>query len=346
MSNQPPNLKRDTFTITPQPPSAPPKGFDSGYWENPRRFPVVLFMIGVGLIIVACLIMGGVGYLVLKDDTPPEPTEDSVAQDFTATPIIVGGVTDFAPIVMSATSTPLPTAIQIDLATNTPAEELFPTATFTFVPPTQLPPTHTTTPTHTPTITSSFTATTTPSITPTFTHTVSPTQTLIPSATPTPSHTPLYSATPTRTLTPSLTIPPPTVTPDTSGQLVRLFYDEWSFYVWNGSTEQIRLSNLVFEAIDANGNFAGYRLEGALWAQFYAYLEVSKCTAVEITTAPGWLRPTQCWDYNAVLTPQGHYSTIFWLERPTVAGFRVLWQDVEIGQCATGVGECNVYVPR
>ena len=335
MTNQPtPNPKRDTFTITPQPPSTPPKGFDGGYWQAPQRFPVVLFLIGVTFFIMACLIIGGVGYLALQDEATPKPTQNIVAEDLTATPIIVGGVTDFAPIIASPTHTAAPTATEFELATNTPIEELILTATFTFIPPTQLPPTNTATSTRTPTITPSLPATITPSVT------ASPTLTLTASATFTPSLTPLYSDTPTNT------VPPPTITPDTGGHLVRLFYDDWSFYAWNGSTQQLAISNFVFEAIDTDGNFAGYRLEGGLWAQFYAYLEAGKCVAMEVTTAPSWLRPTQCWVYNAVLTPQSHYTTIFWFDRPNMAGFRVMWQDVEIGQCETGVGECNIYVPR
>lgn len=348
MTNQQlPNPKRDTITITPQPPSEPPKGFGSGYWQ-PSRFPVALFIIGIGFIVLAVAILGGVGYVLLQLDETPEPVADrSDIEHPTATLLIIGGgATEFAPIVTSMTSTASNTPTQLDLVTNTPAEDVLPTATFTFSPPTQLPPTNTSSPTRTPTITATFTATVTASPTSTFTPTASPTLTLSPSNTHTPSVTPLYSATPTRTLTPSLTVPPPTLTPNTSGHLLKLFYDEWSFYAWNGSTQQFAISNLVFEAIDANGNEAGYRLEGSLWAQFYAYLEVSKCVAVEITTSPSWLRPTQCWDYNAVLTPQTHYKSIFWLDRPNVVGFRVLWQGAEIGLCETGVGQCSVYIPR
>lgn len=335
-----PNQKRDTITIQPQPPSEPPKGFNSGYWEKSQRFPVTLFVVGLGLIIVACLIIGGVGYVILQEDETPEPTDASVAEDATATPIIVGGGTDFAPIVQSPTATISPSPTVLDLATNTPDEEIVPTATFTFVPPSPLPPTSTLTATRTPT------ATQTPSPTSTFTATHTPTITLTASQTLTPSLTPLISDTPSPTVTPSLTSPPPTITPITNGHLLRLFYDNGSFYAWNGSTQQLRMSNLAFEAIDGQGNSVGYRFEGQLWAGYYPYLEASKCAALEVTTASSWLRPTQCWDYNAVLTPQDHYTTIFWRDRTNVTAFRVLWQEVEIGRCDVGRGECNVYVPR
>lgn len=127
---------------------------------------------------------------------------------------------------------------------------------------------------------------------------------------------------------------------------MRLVYDQNSFYMWNTADDQIAMGLLTFEAIDSGGVYAGYRLYGTRWAEFYPYLERGKCAAIEITQSSPWLRPEYCFDYNAILTPQRTYEIVFWLEREGATQFRVLWDDVEIARCPLGNGQCEIFIPN
>jgi hypothetical protein len=66
---------------------------------------------------------------------------------------------------------------------------------------------------------------------------------------------------------------------------------------------------------------------------------------LETTKADNWLRPSQCREYNATITPEQEGDMVFWTQRPSVAQFRVLWQGQEIGRCEVIASECETYLP-
>lgn len=286
---------------------------------------MVLALAGIGVMTLAAIVQRG------NDQTTPTLTQ--VPASATAL-VIVGMIDTLTPTVVPPSPTPLsPTPIAGS-----------PTLTFTFAPPSPLPATMTPSATRTPTSTATATASDTPTITPTASpsHTASamPTNTTTP-ATPTPSYTP--SQTPT--LTPTHTPLGPTIA-FPNGRIVRFFYDDYSFYMLNIHNQPIALESLAFEGLDSNDQPTINRMNGDLWAQFYAYIESGKCTAIELTAAPGWLRPRECWDYNAVLTPQQSARIVFW--KFGSAGnqqFRVLWNDLEVARCPVNTGVCTVYLP-
>lgn len=178
--------------------------------------------------------------------------------------------------------------------------------------------------------------------------------TAVPTATPTasaiPSTTPTIRPTTTPTLLPSPT-PSPTATstaPVAQGHIIQLFYDETSFYLLNAGTETISPALIAFEAIDnRTGEPAPYLFPGRLWSDFFAELEEGKCVGIETVEGPTWMRPQQCTDYNATVTPSNESSElVFWITRETVNQFRVMWLGQEVGRCQTNLGLCQVYLPE
>lgn len=202
------------------------------------------------------------------------------------------------------------------------------TPTYTFAPPSPLPPTSTAT----------LTQTWTPSFTPTVT--LTPSATLTFTLTPTGTLTP--SATPTATITPTS---PFTAIPFPDGRRLQLYFDENSFYIYNPSNTELLTAQITLQSIDSAGNLTGNSFSGSLWAQFYRAVEPSKCVAIEITQSSPWLRPSVCSDYNAIITPQRSASTTFWLARAGTSAFRVLWQERVIGECSLQRGICDIYFP-
>ncbi len=270
-----------------------------------KKLPWILISFGVfllgaalvTLLVVAILAFIGNNDEVVEhdDETPP-----------TSTPIVVGERVS-------------PTFIHSTLPPVTP------TWTFTFEPPSPLPPSATAS------LTRTATATSTPSVTST------------PSRTSTASLSPTVTATTTITLTPSHTARPPGPTvayPD--GLPMRLYYDDYSFYMWNPNGIDIPVSSLSFEALDANGIPSGKIFRGTSWAEFYHAIESGKCTAIETTLAPALLRPSQCHDYNAIITPQRTSRMVFWIDGPM---FRVIWEQDEVARCRSVASECVIFLP-
>jgi hypothetical protein len=70
---------------------------------------------------------------------------------------------------------------------------------------------------------------------------------------------------------------------------------------------------------------------------------------LEMTKVAGWLRPSQCREYNSTVTPEQDADVVFWTARPGVSAFRVVWQGQEVGRCpVNGSGDttqCEVYLP-
>lgn len=143
----------------------------------------------------------------------------------------------------------------------------------------------------------------------------------------------------------------PTATP--AGPRLVMFYDGTSFYLYNPNANGVRVSQIVFESLDENGNLSGYWFEGQRWAQFYNLVEPFGCTRLEITKVAGWLRPSQCREYNSTVTPEQDGDVVFWTARPGVAAFRVVWQGQEVGRCpvngsgdgSANANQCEVYLP-
>lgn len=181
---------------------------------------------------------------------------------------------------------------------------------------------------------------------------VLPTDTPVPAAA-SPTEAPPIEAPPTTPPVAPTEAPPeappsaPTATPS-SPRLV-MFYDGTSFYLHNPNPAGVRVSPLVFESLDGNGNLSGYWFEGRSWAQFYSLVEQNGCARLEMTKVGGWLRPPQCRRYNSTVTPEQDADNVFWTARPGVAAFRVLWEGQEVGRCpANASGEasqCEVYLP-
>ncbi len=133
------------------------------------------------------------------------------------------------------------------------------------------------------------------------------------------------------------------VTP--AGQRLVLFYNSTSFYVYNPNSEgRVRVGQMNFESLDANGQFSGYLFEGVRWAQFYSFLNPLNCVRLEVPPT-GWLRPQQCRQYNATVTPEEDGDLIFWTPRENVTAFRVMWQGEEVGQCDVNTNQCEVFLP-
>lgn len=305
--------------------------------------------IGIGLIIVAAIILAVVGILIFGDengDNENENNQANIQTPATATPFIVGidegnGTPDnisgdestLAIIpsetpsqsqeevsgIVSTTETPnTATAIQI------PTQTL----TFTFVPPTTLPATHTASPTdtNTPTPIPSDTSTPTSTFTPaptiaTATHTAT-----VQSATPSPA-------------SPTILYP--------NGHQLRLFYDDYSFYLWNPSEPQLAVRPFTFEGLDSSGLPTERLFEGLAWTQFYGFVEPRACVTIEITRSPTWLRPTRCRYNNSLLLPPRTSDMVFWIQHGEAVEFRVLWNGEEIGRCplADGEQQCDIFIP-
>jgi hypothetical protein len=138
--------------------------------------------------------------------------------------------------------------------------------------------------------------------------------------------------------------PAPTVLyPD--GRRFQLFWDAYSFYVWNGSGSNSRVSPWSFEALDGSGTAVPYEFDGGRWSMFYRWVEGSKCVGIEIGRAPVYLRPAQCRGYNSVVNPVADDPMVFWTGQGGAVQFRVLWNGQEVGRCAIDATTCQVMLP-
>lgn len=174
------------------------------------------------------------------------------------------------------------------------------------------------------------------------TATFTPSPTLSPTAAPSPSAT--VTVIPSPSLTPSRTLPAPL----TEGHEIQLFYDETSFYLLNADIASISIRLITFEAIDENtGDPTRHLFSGRLWSDFFDELEEGKCVRIETVEGPTWMRPQECADYNATVTPANETSDlVFWISRSNVSQFRVLWIGQEVGRCQTHLGLCQIFLPE
>ena len=227
-----------------------------------------------------------------------------------------------------AATGPLPTRIN-GLATSTD----IPVATDTEAPPpaSEVPPTDTQSPAVADT---PLPATRTPA--PTFTALPATATPVPPTATPVP---------PTATPIPATEADAVPTVLYPGGRPVQLHYDQYSFYMWNGGTDSIRVSSIIFEAIDPSGTPLGYRFEGSRWSAFWHSVEGGKCDAVETNNAPGLLKPSQCRGYNAFVNPDLTDPMVFWIPREGISQFRVLWEGQEVARCEMGGGFCALWLP-
>ena len=202
----------------------------------------------------------------------------------------------------------------------------------------------------TATVTATATATATmPTPSPTATETaviIPPTDaatnvaTLVATPTTTPSPTPQPTAEPTAE--PSPTQPAPI----SEGHLVRLFYDEYNFYIWNGEASSLNIAPLSFEALTDSGETAGYIFRGRAWADIYPFLEATYCNQLRLVAAPETAVPFVCDNFNAALTLARDDDGLFWLPRAgNVSSFRVYWFGDVVGQCPLITGICELLLP-
>ena len=212
--------------------------------------------------------------------------------------------------------------------------------------PATLPPTITTT-------TNSTTIENTPQSTePTEPATLAPTEVPLSTATNIPAATDTAIApTTASTSAAEATAAPPTDTPEPTiaypdGLRIELAYDDTSFYLYNTSSDRIRVRDISFGAIDEMGRPLIYGISGDRWTQFYGFVEPFSCYGIEPYGVDGvYMRPTYCQQYNAVVTPEEQGDEIFWTEKPDSVEFRVSWDGQEIARCPLGINTCVVYVP-
>lgn len=157
---------------------------------------------------------------------------------------------------------------------------------------------------------------------------------------------PTDTSVPQPTNPPAIEVPAAAATATPSGLRLVMLYDATSFYLYNpNANTDIRVSQLVFESLDESGNLSGYWFEGRRWSQFYSFVEPFSCVRLEMTKVSGWLRPSQCREYNATITPEQDGDIVFWTPRPGVATFRVMWQGQEVGRCNAAASQCEAYLP-
>ncbi len=143
-----------------------------------------------------------------------------------------------------------------------------------------------------------------------------------------------------------------------NGRLFRMLYDNNTFVVSNTSSTNFQTNLIGFEALLADGSVAtlsnGDPIEvaGTEWSRFYGLLEPNKCLTAQISSSRPWLQPSECRNYNSVITPSRTGNRQFWLPRETIAvtEIRVLYQGQEAARCplhtgAVAVTVCEVKLP-
>jgi serine/threonine protein kinase len=130
-----------------------------------------------------------------------------------------------------------------------------------------------------------------------------------------------------------------------NGHRLELLYNPTSLYLFNASSEQIRISTFFFEALNANGDPVGYSFDGYRWSQFYSYAASNGCVRLEVAKLSDYLRPAKCRAYNSTVNPPENDPQRFWIERPDVTQFRVSYQGEEIARCPIPGDYCEVYIP-
>lgn len=130
-----------------------------------------------------------------------------------------------------------------------------------------------------------------------------------------------------------------------NGQLLRLFYDQSSFYLFNAGNSSVELYRIQFESLNSQG-FPVRTFEGSRWTTFYNYVDAGNCALIGIfEETDNWLDPFSCTNYNARLTPLQSDEIIFWISQQGEAEFRVLWDNQEIARCAMTAPSCDIHLP-
>ncbi len=139
------------------------------------------------------------------------------------------------------------------------------------------------------------------------------------------------------------TIAPTILYPD--GHRLELLYNPTSFYIFNASSERVRVSTMLFEALNENGQPVGYSFDGYRWSQFYSFAASNGCVRLEVSKMSDYLRPNKCREYNSTINPPEGDPQQFWIERPDVTQFRVLFEGEEIARCPIPGDYCEIYLP-
>lgn len=180
--------------------------------------------------------------------------------------------------------------------------------------------------------------------TPEITPTVEPTT--APEASPTvsePTTETTTEATAEVTEVAAVDLTPTVLYPD--GRLLQFVYNDTSFYVHNTSSVRLAFGSLSFEALDASGEPTAFRFDGAGWSRLSGDIFPDSCGAIEPPQFTDQLRPSDCKDYNAIVS-RTVANDLFWRAETGSTEFRVLWDAAEIGRCAIEAGICEVRVPR
>lgn len=130
------------------------------------------------------------------------------------------------------------------------------------------------------------------------------------------------------------------------GKPIELVYNNSSLYLHNPNSQRLRSSSFSFEALDAEGRALRWFMNGDRWSLFYSFVDSNNCLAIEPFGSPGnYLRPPQCRNYNATVTPDYEGAEMFWLARSQATEFRVLWNNEEVARCPLGENTCKFNVP-
>ena len=130
-----------------------------------------------------------------------------------------------------------------------------------------------------------------------------------------------------------------------NGRRIEMHYNSSSFYIFNASPDRVRVSSIIFEALNSNGQPAGYSFDGYRWSQFYSFASSNGCARLEVLKMSDYLRPAKCREYNSTITPPENDPEHFWIERPDVTQYRVLWEGQEIARCPIPGDFCEAYLP-
>ncbi len=131
------------------------------------------------------------------------------------------------------------------------------------------------------------------------------------------------------------------------GYKIVLFYTDHGFYLWNVGDRVLDPRGFAFEALDsASGAATNYRFNGGAWYELHFTLDHGWCDIIEVLGTSAYrTRPRECNSFNAQTTPLDSSTELFWIARPGISDFHVLWNKQEIGRCEIGTGQCEVYLP-
>ena len=162
-----------------------------------------------------------------------------------------------------------------------------------------------------------------------------------------PSPTVVNTDVPTPTPLPPVETEIPTVAYP-AGYTFTFYYDGVSFYASNTGGRSFNITDLSFEALDANNSPTGKIFPSNRWITIggYAFIDNNRCNAIEIGGETLTV-PAQCRGFNARINPFERER--FWLNIDNATEFRILWSGEEVGRCPLFVDstqECSVNLPQ